>query len=964
MAANDVDGNLRVTGDTSDLVQSFNQAIEAGKKTEKELNKVEQNLAKAEEERAKRTEAAEQRATQATLAGSRERVKQLQKEVEEVRVAGRKEGTEQAKIKSEGTISAVRARGLNKIIDQETKIVRIMVEGEQRRATIQAKALAQRENFIFRQQNRTLDYNMKAPTRAERQMALDEMGPVLGPFPETAAQRSTRRAREREEASIQRQIAAADRFRTLNPGYAETGPILGPWPETLAQRNARRAQEREQASIQRQIAAADKFRTLNPNYLNMRGGGGGMSGIISRLLGGGGGGIAGSIASGLLGGIGVGVGGYAIANIAQGVGADVDRATTYERQTVAARNLAGSQAKLNELLAAYATASGDAVDKVTSLENVTRLMATGFANSAPEIEKFVRATRGASIALGRPQDYVIQETQLAISNISVKRLDQIGLGISEVNERIEQLRKTNAGWTRETAFQDAVISLLDEKYGKLTKTAEGQATGVEKLRKAWADLRLEMGQAAKGPVDNFSEYVANRIRDIKELMEWEQKRWEQGQKIYGVQSIAPSNQSFADPGKKMYGVQSIAPDFSTFSGGGVNQFNDPVISPMRAPSSKGRFDERQQEVVTSFYDRSIEMERNYQEQRTAEIERYESQRLSIVQNYGKMMVREEEDFARQRARGLEDYERSIVKIMKDAQERESEMREALAERIADAREDHEKRVSDIQEKYQEDREKALKDHRDRLMKAAGQLDAIAVLEERKRWKKENEEREEGYKDALEKAQENLDEQIEKANEAHEKQLEKARKADEDRLAEMAENRRIQLEREDEDRGIRLERLQQDHNDQLAELDRLHEETLAKMDRRFYEETKAFEEELAVALAAVGEYIDGVAEKEQRKREAEEKWVDGMIEKYEGRLRAMNNPYSYDPKTGPNIPLDYGKYLNETAPLAASSSHTSNSRSSTLVVNEGAFHIYGAPGQSPTDLAQEVEKIVIDLMEGS
>lgn len=88
----------------------------------------------------------------------------------------------------------------------------------------------------------------------------------------------------------------------------------------------------------------------------------------------------------------------------------------------------------------------------------------------------------------------------------------------------------------------------------------------------------------------------------------------------------------------------------------------------------------------------------------------------------------------------------------------------------------------------------------------------------------------------------------------------------------------------------------------------------------------------------------------------------MIEKYEGRLRAEKNVYSYDEKTGPNIPLDYGKLLNSTAPLAASSSLTNTSRNSTLVVNEGAFNIYGAPGQSPTDLANEVEKIVIDLME--
>lgn len=917
MAANDVDGHLRVTGDTSDLVQSFNQGIDAAKKAEKEITKADDNIAKAEEARAKRTEAAEKRATQATLAGSRERVKELQKEIEQQRVLRKQEDTKQVESKQKGSLEQIKARG-------ERDLKQTFAQRENNRL----QALYRLDQAAFEESEKRKTKVFSDQLRVRREEYRKDIK-ALGPM------------------SQQLQTAINASIGTSNAAY-----MLGMQAQASGMTPTQLWQQRMNAATARGNAANAAALTTPAFGPPARGGGGrGGGNVFTRLLGGGGGGIAGGIASGLLGGLGVGIGGYAIANIAQGVGADVDRATAYERQTVAARNLAGSQAKLNELLAAYATASGNAVDKVTSLSNVTRLMATGFADTAPEMEKFVRATRGASIALGKPQDYIIQETQLAISNVSVKRLDQIGLGITEVNERIEQLRATNAGWTREMAFQDAVISLLDQKYGKLTKTAEGQATGVEKLRKAWADLRLEVGENAKGPLDDMSEGLSGFLDYLVQIVNDLQEIEERAKRIGAHRSIGG------------FIVPDAAAGREHFREGFMNYNWTDDSQPVRPSKPKGLSDE-QKDLRSQWYTRFQDLETNYNNQRLAEIERYESQRASIIQNYGKMMVREEEDFARQRARGLEDYERSIVKIIKDAQERESEMREALAERVADAREEHEERVSDIQEKYQEDREKALEDHRDRLMKAAGQLDAIAVLEERKRWKRENEEREEGYKDALEKAQENLDEQIEKANEAHEKQLEKARKADEDRLAEMAENRRIQLEREDEDRGIRLERAKQDHDDQLAEMDRLHQETMTKLAKEYEAERTLMTEEFAIAMHDAGIYIEGVAAKLVAKQKLEEEWLEEMIGKYENLLKTEKDPnrHTYDPKTGPNIPLDYGKYLNETAPLPASSSHTSTSRSSSLVINEGAFNIYGAPGQDPSDLANEVEKIVIDLME--
>jgi len=59
--------------------------------------------------------------------------------------------------------------------------------------------------------------------------------------------------------------------------------------------------------------------------------------------------------------------------------------TAYERQSVAALSLAGSQSKLNELIETYDRVTGGAVDQATALADVTRLQAVGFADSAEEL---------------------------------------------------------------------------------------------------------------------------------------------------------------------------------------------------------------------------------------------------------------------------------------------------------------------------------------------------------------------------------------------------------------------------------------------------------------------------------------------------------------------------------------------------------------------------------------------------
>jgi hypothetical protein len=727
------------------------------------------------------------------------------------------------------------------------------------------------------------------------------------------------------------------------------------------------------------------------------GGGGGVGGILRRLLGGGGGGIAGSLIGGVASGLGIGLGGYALTNLAGAAISAAKTATAYERQLVAAKNLAGGQEELNKLLEAYNEASGGAVSKTDALAGVTRLLSTGYAKSASELARVVRASRGAGIALGRPQEEVIQDVQLAISNTSQKRLDQIGLGIEEVTKRIKEMRKQNVGWSRETAFGEAVLSLLDEKYGSLSKTMEGQATGLEKLAKAWDDLTLAQAKNAKGPINTFAETAASGVN-------WMQKYLEDRQSIghrtdqYVLEALMGKN----DPQSLEMMRNILKNNLQYYIPPASGENSSDVIAPLEP-------DENVLNIKRDAYKQSEQIEKEYNKARLAEITQYEESRASMIRNYQKSLAREEEDFQRSRARSLRDYEKSVVDIMRDAQERDadivkdrdkriSELESDLNENIEEMRSDSNKRMAEAEEEYQEQREDAIKNHNDRLLKAASRLDAAAIYEEQKQWaeeqKQSKKQREKQVKQEQEALEERIDDarkaeakQVEQAREAAEERLEDARKADAKRLADMAAARAQQQADEDEDRAIQKGRAAQDHADELEELDRQHGLRLAQIEQEAEDNRKALEDALAADLAAVGVYIEGYQEKWEARDKVVIDWVNDFVDKLEEKLANENadrERSTYDPKStikprlsygaggpvrtsGPAI-LHAGEFVLSRDMLAAGyspvhSTAWNSSNSKEINIHEGAIQVHVAYGMEEM-VGNILERQLTEILEAA
>lgn len=641
--------------------------------------------------------------------------------------------------------------------------------------------------------------------------------------------------------------------------------------------------------------------------------------------------MAGSL-RGLAGAFGLSLGVAGAVQLAKVGVAATQAATAFDRQTLAARNLAGSQGQLNELTTAYGKATGGAIDKASALSNITRLQATGFADSAEELERFVRGVRGASIAMGKTQDEIGQEVQLAISNRSFKRLDQIGLGIEETTARIDELRAANKGMSQDAAFQEAVLGLLETKFGALTTSVVGQATGVEQLARAWADLRLEMGKSAKGPADTIAGRIAARVDATAEVLRIERERWAQGKQMYGVNSIQ-----------------------GTIGGGAVNQFSDPVISPVRRGGTPVNEDAL---GVKRDWSRSmLEVQKQSDAAMLDEETSFGLSRAKVVADYSKSIAREERDFGRARLRAELDQLDAIADVWKDAARRESKAAADLArsnsqaradsdERIADARKDSQKRLVELDEDYAKDREKAATDHRDRLLSLAGSLDAIGLLEERKKWARESKDAKEAHDEQRDDLQEQLDERIADENKSLEKSIRQANEAAARQLEEGRENDRLRLEemkadfakrktQEDEDRAIRLGDRAADYAAQLVEMDAQHGLRLNQIRTNAIREREALQLAADDALVAAGA-ADAATMKRHEERELKEEKLWDKFHKHI--IDSMTIPQAqpggpvkayarggYVPTTGLAM-LHAGEFVMPAPPMAAASGMGNNSRS--------------------------------------
>ncbi len=542
-------------------------------------------------------------------------------------------------------------------------------------------------------------------------------------------------------------------------------------------------------------------------------------------------------------------------------------ATSYKRQSIAAVNLAGSQANLNALMEAYGRATGGAIDKATALGDVTRLQAIGFADSAQELERFVTVARGISLAMGKQQQLIIGELQLAIANQSIRRLDQIGLGVAEVNQRIDELRTANSALTREMAFQEAVLGIAEEKYGALADSAEAQATGAEKAAKAWKDMRLEIGLLLGEPVSEGLENIADDVSRLNKLLAITAdlsresgdnlRRMEIKEQLRADTGMITPGGGFINRGRAQIDrlfdeMQQREANLAARAGGmaraiqGTNTFGRTI-----GPSAAGPDFSGQQDAIQAWTDQIQAIESQANQARLDATQQFEQKRTDTIAKFEQTIAREAEDFARQRARAEATHLRAVQDVREAAVRRESDLTEDHAERVEDINESHADKIEDIEENSARRRQDLQESHRDKILQAAGRLDAMAIAKENRRFQTQLRKIARDEKEKTKDANESTGERLKDEQKGFEKRRERAREADEERIQDMEDNFRRQKEQEDEDRALRLGRMKVDHDDQLEAQAIAHGLRLEQIEKHAADEREQLDTEFEKTLAKEG-----------------------------------------------------------------------------------------------------------------
>lgn len=165
--------------------------------------------------------------------------------------------------------------------------------------------------------------------------------------------------------------------------------------------------------------------------------------------------------------------------------------------------LSGGAEEAQKRLDAIVRASGGAIDALSATGIATQVSALGLAKTAEGFGRITTAARAVAFVSPVINDIgsAVSELGLASANLSFRRLDQLGLSVSEVKQRIAELRLENENLDDSQLFLQASVDTLVQKYGDLLTTSEAAASGLEILRTRLTEIRVEAGKFVAANLD-------------------------------------------------------------------------------------------------------------------------------------------------------------------------------------------------------------------------------------------------------------------------------------------------------------------------------------------------------------------------------------------------------------------------------------------------------------------------------
>lgn len=627
---------------------------------------------------------------------------------------------------------------------------------------------------------------------------------------------------------------------------------------------------------------------------------------------------------------------------------------------------AGVGQSSDKLLASMKDVSRGTISESDLIIGANRAIISGVADNTQELTQILEIARATGRAFGFETADAYSRIVRALAKLEPENIDELGIvmrldvvfrayaaTLGTTADQLSEAQRRQAMYNEVVRQSQPAVDAAREAGDSAADTFDRVGATFDDAKKAAGDLFNTMGAPLWATI--FIAHVKAVQAEMARLVTW-------------IDAVQAAWQSLTGALGMGVGVPAVAAP-----SGGVPKWMTSVSPAASGPLGKMPPVEEREQVKLDWAAGITELNDRVRDELIEAERDHGRQREQTVEDYLENIRREARDFAIQRQRQEEELLDGISDIHQDAARRELRMAEDLArniaraqadssERIAEAREDTTKRLIELEEDFAKNRERAAEDHRDKILSAAGRLDAITLLEERKRWARENSDAKEAHDKQRDDLQEQLDERIADENEAlaksianakeaHDRQLADQREADRLRIEDMKADFAKRKEQEDADRAIRLGDMAQDHQDQLTEMDRAHALRLAQINIHAQDERDELDLKHKEAMIALGVRNDAwIAELERvekaRKKVYDDVWGTGAM---------TGHPSEADPYIGRTSVRASSSY-----PPATGQSAVGNSR--TTSIGGVQISVIAAPGQSPYDIAAEVRSQFTLLLE--
>lgn len=526
----------------------------------------------------------------------------------------------------------------------------------------------------------------------------------------------------------------------------------------------------------------------------------------------------------------------------------------------------------NEILAVMRRASRGAIDDLTLMKQANLALQLGVAKTPEEFEKLTRSAIALGAAVGRGPVESVNDLTTAAGRRSRLVLDNLGLSLGEVNMLMDEFAQQDFGKTvdqldqiqRDMLFTRATIEAANRKAGELGGNLEDAGTGVEQIAADMENFRGEMNQTTLVLItllNNLGEGEGLLKRLTRGAVEWQTILIQIAALLSGIgpllakiatniEALLRGELGFADLGEGA--GEAFVERFQARLAELEERFID-VLDPEAAAAGAGAIPppivdtgaaEEGAEEVRDILDGLTTDMLNASEERQEALEESE-------EDHVERMAQIAEGGARKRKKINQKLQEALTKLDAEmAKEREGIITDATRE-LSELSEDTDRRLSEERSGFQNEERRDTEDHlremrrltEDHLLAlgdAVKNRDARAVVDLQRRFRSEQQNREEDFSTRQSREREDASESLREIREDEARRRQEITTARAEELRDLAQN-------EDERRA----EIERSHAEQIRKL----EENLAQARAK---ESQSFQERQAELDSALSERLQAIA----------------------------------------------------------------------------------------------------------